>query len=540
MISYVCKYTPTELFAGFGEQCVPLETMRRDYPLADKYGHQNICGFGKSVIEAVCRGEVSELVLTNCCDVMRRVYDIARNSGTCKFVYFLDLPHADNDCAQERFGKSLAQLKDAYAAYSGKPFDLDACLAAFRKPQVFSGRYIGIIGARVNPELEAYIATKVGEKVVNHTCIGTRNVPVPSGAGFWTAYASRLLEQVPCRRMGNLAGRSVLYTDPRLKGIVYHSIKFCDFAQSEFPEQKDNITVPYVQVQTDFTQQSEGQLSTRLEAFRETISVQEHTKPMSDQSKPFVAGIDSGSTSTDVVIMDRSKTIVASMIIPTGGGAQKSADECLKQALSQAHLSMDQIGGIVATGYGRDYLQHKEEAVTEISCHARGAWFLDSSVRTVIDIGGQDSKVIKIDGKGQVVNFAMNDKCAAGTGKFLEAMARTLDLSLSQLAVLGETCTEKLTISSMCTVFAESEVVSLVAQNKSVGDIVHALDRSVANKVAALVGRVGLEEKCMITGGVSLNKGVVKAINEKLGIKLVVLPEAQICGAIGAALFALD
>lgn len=540
MIRYVCKYTPTELFAGFGEQCVPLESMRRDYPLADKYGHPNLCGFGKSVIEALYRGEAPRLVLTNCCDVMRRIYDIARHSGLCEFLFFLDLPHDDGVCAKKRFGWELERLKDAYAACSGLSFDQASCMAAFQTSEESPEPYIGIIGARVHPDLERFIASRMGTRVVNHTCIRSRNVPPPQGPDFWSAYASRLLEQVPCRRMGNLAGRSVWYADPRLMGIISHSLKFCDFAQSELPEQRNHITAAYVQIQTDFTRQSEGQLATRLDAFRETLSAKEVHASMQEKTKPYVAGIDSGSTSTDVVIMDRTKQMVSSLIVPTGGGAQKSADACLRKAAEQAGILIEQIGSIVATGYGRDYLQKKAQAVTEISCHARGALFLDPSVRTVIDIGGQDSKVIRIDEKGQVCNFAMNDKCAAGTGKFLEAMARTLGLSLSELASLGESCEEPLSISSMCTVFAESEVVSLVAQNKRVGDIVHALDLSVANKVASLVGRVGLEERCMITGGVSLNKGVVKALDEKLGTKLVVLPQAQICGAIGAALFALD
>lgn len=537
MIRYVCKYTPIELFAGFGVECAPLETMRDDYPLADGAGHRNLCGFGKSVLEAVLRGEVSELVLTNCCDVMRRVYDLLKKQGSLQFLYLLDLPHGDMDCAKERFAHSLEAFCKAYGRYLGRPFDLEACLSSFHQPETSLSSYVGIIGSRVTPELEARIGMELGRPVRNLTCIGSRQVSPPSRQQFWQDYASRLLSQTPCRRMGDIAGRRALFQDPRLEGVVYHAVKFCDFAQSEMAEQE--CRVPYVQVTTDFTLQSQGQLSTRLEAFRETLEKGSGRKKMQSDA-PYVVGIDSGSTSTDVVVMDRQKKIVASAIIPTGAGAQKSADSCLDIALKQAGIDRDKVGSIVATGYGRDYLKDTQEAVTEISCHGRGAWFLDGSVRTIIDIGGQDSKVIRIDEKGHVVNFAMNDKCAAGTGKFLEAMARTLGLSLSDLAVLGLKSKNELTISSMCTVFAESEVISLVAQNKSTEDIVHALDKAVAGKVASLVGRVGLQEKCMITGGVSLNKGVVRAIEDRLGITLVVPPEAQICGAIGAALFALD
>jgi predicted CoA-substrate-specific enzyme activase len=240
-----------------------------------------------------------------------------------------------------------------------------------------------------------------------------------------------------------------------------------------------------------------------------------------------------------VVILDRERKIVASVIFPTGAGAKLSGDEALKKALAQANLGRHDIACVVATGYGRDYL-NGDEAITEISCHAKGAFFLDPSVRTVIDIGGQDSKVIKLDDKGGVVNFAMNDKCAAGTGRFLEMMAGALGMNIDQMARLGDTAKEKIVISSMCTVFAESEVVSLVAQNKDVGDIIHALDNAVANKTAVLVNRLGMEEKVMLTGGVARNLGVVHAVERRLSVRLVVSPLAQLCGAIGASLFALD
>jgi predicted CoA-substrate-specific enzyme activase len=313
-------------------------------------------------------------------------------------------------------------------------------------------------------------------------------------------------------------------------------MKFCDYSQMEYRENMGSFPVPTVRIETDYTLQGDGQLSTRLEAFRETI---EGDKPHTMESEEnYVAGIDSGSTSTDVVIMDRKKKVIASVIVATGGGAQKSAEDCLAKALEEAHLERKEVGRVVATGYGRDYLSGENAAVTEISCHAKGARFLDPRVRTVIDIGGQDSKVISLSEEGKVANFAMNDKCAAGTGRFLEMMARTLGISLSEMATLGITCSEDLSISSMCTVFAESEVVSLVARNKKKGDIIHALDKSVASKIAALVHRVGLTEPCMLTGGVAQNKGVVHALEEKLHVKLVVSPEAQLCGALGAALFA--
>lgn len=256
--------------------------------------------------------------------------------------------------------------------------------------------------------------------------------------------------------------------------------------------------------------------------------------------KGYFAGIDSGSTSTDVVILNRNKEIVTGVILPTGAGAAAGAERALQEALDKAGLKREDIDALVTTGYGRTAIQSGDKSITEITCHARGAHFLDPQVRTVVDIGGQDSKVIRIDEEGGVVNFAMNDKCAAGTGRFLEMMARTMEMNLDEMSRTGLNYKEDITISSMCTVFAESEVVSLIAQNKAADDIVHGLNKAVAVKTAALVKRVGGEEKYMMTGGVAKNQGLVQTLEEKLGTSLVILEEAQLCGALGAALFAAD
>ena len=195
---------------------------------------------------------------------------------------------------------------------------------------------------------------------------------------------------------------------------------------------------------------------------------------------------------------------------------------------------------VVTTGYGRENIGFGNSSVTEITCHAKGAHFLDPSARTVIDIGGQDSKVIRIDDSGAVVSFVMNDKCAAGTGRFLDMMARTMELSLDEMGELGLKWKSDVTISNMCTVFAESEVVSLVAQDTPLEDIIHGLNKSVAGKTVSLVKRVGGESGYIMTGGVAKNRGIVAAIEEKLGEKLFISEDAQLCGAIGAALIGME
>ena len=241
-------------------------------------------------------------------------------------------------------------------------------------------------------------------------------------------------------------------------------------------------------------------------------------------------------------ILDKDGKIKSTMIIPTGGGAMMSAEKSLEMAVEKAGIKKEDIVRIVTTGYGRAYIDSGDDSITEITCHAKGAHYLNPNVRTVIDIGGQDIKAISIDENGAVKNFLMNDKCAAGTGRFLEMMARTLGLSLEEMSTRGLEWKENVVISSMCTVFAESEVVSLVAQNKDVADIIHGLNVSVASKVGALAARLGKKNpgEYMMTGGVAKNKGIIQALEEKLGAKLYICDEAQLCGALGAALFAYE
>ena len=208
------------------------------------------------------------------------------------------------------------------------------------------------------------------------------------------------------------------------------------------------------------------------------------------------------------------------------------------RARTSAHRP-DALSAIVATGYGRNNIPFATRTKTEITCHARGAHALNPAVRTIIDIGGQDSKVINLDETGHVSGFMMNDKCAAGTGRFLEMMARTLELDMEEMSRRGLTWEKELTISSMCTVFAESEVISLIADNHTDSDIIHGLNQSIAGKTAAMAARAKGQPPYMMTGGVARNRGVVQALEEKLGAKLFISENPDLCGALGAALFAL-
>ena len=254
----------------------------------------------------------------------------------------------------------------------------------------------------------------------------------------------------------------------------------------------------------------------------------------------YTLGIDVGSTASKCIILKDGKEIVAKSLVAVGTGTSGPA-RSISEVLENAHMKKEDMAFTLATGYGRNSLEGiADKQMSELSCHAMGASFIWPNVHTVIDIGGQDSKVIRIDENGTVQSFVMNDKCAAGTGRFLEMMAKTMELSMEDMSRIGLKWRNETQISSMCTVFAESEVVSLIARNTPTADIIHGLNVSVANRTAGLVKRVHGEGAYMMTGGVARNRGIVEALSGRIGEKIRVSEYAQLCGAIGAALIAAE
>jgi len=248
-------------------------------------------------------------------------------------------------------------------------------------------------------------------------------------------------------------------------------------------------------------------------------------------------GIDVGSITTKAaVVVDGALKL--SKICPTGYDAQKAASTLFEQILESLKLDRDDIQGIVSTGYGRNSVSFADKAITEITCHAAGAYFIDPTVRSVIDIGGQDSKVILLNDKGRVSDFAMNDKCAAGTGRFLEVMARALEIELDNFGEMSLEAQTPSQISSLCTVFAESEVISLIAKGEKRDNIVAGIHDAIGARVASMAKRVKIVPPVMMTGGVAKNKGLVKALENRLNQEILIAESAQVVGAIGAALLA--
>ncbi len=250
-------------------------------------------------------------------------------------------------------------------------------------------------------------------------------------------------------------------------------------------------------------------------------------------------GIDIGSSSSKAALVDQQGKLLDARVVNIGTGTN-GVDLVLKELLEERGLSEKEICYTVVTGYGRMTYQKADAQITEITCHARGVSALYPNARSIIDIGGQDAKAIKLNERGKVDNFVMNEKCAAGTGRFFEVMARVLDCPLEGLAELAERAANSVHISSVCTVFAESEVISQLASGSSKESVARGAHEAVAKRVAGLCSRLGMKEQVVMTGGVALNRSMVKAMSEEIGLDIAVPENPQIMGALGAAYFAKE
>lgn len=544
MIGYTCKYTPLEIIKGFNENYTLLNEETNSFQWSESITHSNLCSHAKAILENCYNKNITELLLVNCCDSMRRVYDVLKSERTLDFLFLLDLPHSDSLCAQKLLKKELLRFIEEYSSYKGRSFNINEFLSAFNSISTSSSEpFIGIYGARLSKELFQSIKDISSINVKNFTCSDNRSLVAPSAHEDFDKlmdwYSKELLTQIPCMRMSNIGERRLLFEDPNLKGIIYHTVKFCDYYNFEYSSIKNKFKLPILKIESDFTPQAMGQLSTRITAFMETIENNTLSKKLNKTIK-YVAGIDSGSTSTNVVILNGSGEICASAIARTGPKAEIGAKKAIDIALNSLNITINDIDYIVSTGYGRNTISFSNESLTEITCHAKGAYKINPNTKTIIDIGGQDSKVITLNEDGSIKSFVMNDKCAAGTGRFLEMMCKTLELTLDEMSKAGLNWKKDITISSMCTVFAESEVISLIADNNIDSDIIHGLNKSVASKTKSLIYRINGEPPYMMTGGVARNIGVVNALEKLLDEPIYKSNNPDLCGALGAALLALE
>lgn len=254
----------------------------------------------------------------------------------------------------------------------------------------------------------------------------------------------------------------------------------------------------------------------------------------------YAAGVDVGSTQTKAIIIDEAGIIAGRALIDTGANVVAAAERAFAEALRNAEILEPEVEFVIGTGYGRYRVTFGNAQVTEISCHGRGAVHMFPGTRTVVDMGGQDTKAIRVRANGEIVDFCMNDKCAAGTGRFLGAASAALDIPLGELGAVAMQAERPVRISTTCTVFAESEVLSWLGKGKKIEDILAGVHHSIAARSIGLLRRVGIEEEVTFTGGVARNVGMIDALNRGLGLQVNVSDDSHFIGALGAALFALD
>ncbi len=254
----------------------------------------------------------------------------------------------------------------------------------------------------------------------------------------------------------------------------------------------------------------------------------------------YAAGVDVGSTQTKAVIVGEDGRMAAQALTDTGANVMQAAERAYDEALQTAKIGEQEVGYVIGTGYGRYRVTFGNTQVTEISCHARGAAHMFPATRTVLDMGGQDSKAISVTGNGEVLDFCMNDKCAAGTGRFLGAASAALDIPLPDLGAVALKAKKPVRISTTCTVFAESEILSWLGKGKKIEEILLGVHQSMASRAVSLLRRVGVSEEVTFSGGVARNIGMIAELERLLERKLNVSEDSHFMGALGAALFAMD
>ena len=588
--AWICKYVPVEMLKSAGVEMVRLQPDVTGFEKADCLLHSNMCSFIKASLEEYAEGEYDGIILTNCCDSTRRLYDCIKEEFPDRFCHMLDVPRLVTESSCDLYTESLKNLAELLKE-KGLPPDMEKLRETLKNGEEVphpdtecdAKIRLAIMGARLGESVRRMISEYDVAVMDDMTCTQTdRCYAVPDEQDLIQGYAFALLNQFPCMRMAETAPRMQRLEEQKesVDGILYHTMKFCDMYSYEFAYLSRRETIPVLKIETDSTPQSSGQVRTRLEAFFESIvqakglpaesirktlpcsaaesdgdhsdmtgkkkkngsgkKIRARRQKNSMDSTFRVIGIDSGSTSTNAVLMDENKKIMGSVVIRTGAKSIESAEKACRQVAEEAGIRMEEIDLTVSTGYGRINIDFADREITEISCHGRGAHYFNPDVRTILDIGGQDSKAIHIDKDGNVLDFAMNDKCAAGTGRFLEMMASTLAVDMDELGPLSLEWREDIDISSMCSVFAESEVISLIADNKEKADIAHGVHKSIASRAVSLMRRVGLEEGLMMTGGVAKNQGAVKEIEKKAGHRIIICENPEIVGAVGAALFGIE
>ena len=382
MLGYICKYAPVEIFESMGTEMKRIEPDVTNFNQAEIRMHPNICSFAKGVLEEVMGGEYEGIILTTCCDSIRRLYDVLKEEFPDKFIYMLDTPRIIKDAGIRLYDQRIRDMIREYEEFSGKIFSGKEFCAYLKTKQeeqqlsVKSGALnIGIIGARANDSIKKILGQRSANVAFDLTCTGLGRKIIVEEENVLEGYARGLLSQFPCMRMEQASNRDELIRRfaGSVDGVIYHTVQFCDNYAYEYAWLKSWLDRPMLLLETDYTRQSEGQVRTRIEAFLESLSPEKpgREKKRREDGTMYVMGIDSGSTSTNAVIMDQDRKIRAFSVVRTGAKSGVSAEKALSDVLEKAGLKQEDISWIVSTGYGRVSIPFADENVTEISCHGK-------------------------------------------------------------------------------------------------------------------------------------------------------------------------
>ncbi|AEH51514.1 acyl-CoA dehydratase activase [Pseudothermotoga thermarum] len=559
MIIYNCPRVPFEFF-----MCLDIPYRRVEIKGCEfENFHPNVCSFCRRTIADLPKDAV--LFWIDSCDSMRRSVDFLTKTHS---VFTLHLPTVVNQHSKEKLKKDLEVVLLKLEKFFGKKVSREKLLEVQKKlyediekleqavyqfrfeeakvlyERITGSKYVGpmknhgkpliVLGSPVD---ENFIRIVEENKVlpINATCSG------PLVLFSQLEYTKDPFENIALRLLGqrlfcarSLQERQTEWIFEKFKTnlAVIHTVKFCDFYWFDEMQLK-SLNVKFVTVENDFSMNHQ-QIKTRLEAL---IEMEKGIERRESKTKYYV-GIDSGSTTTKIAVLDENKNLLYKEVVKTGAYPVKVATMLFEKVLSKLKISREE-AFVVATGYGRSLLDFADLQVTEITCHAKGVREIFPNVKTIIDIGGQDSKVIKLE-DGQVKDFVMNDKCAAGTGRFLEVMAHTLEVPIEKIGEVALFAKENLSISSVCTVFAESEVISLRSSGHKVEDILKAVHMAIAKRLIAMYGRVNGESPVVLTGGVAKNIAIKKCLEELLNTSIQVPQDPTVTGALGAAVIGLE
>lgn len=551
-----CSLLPVEMFISKGftpHYLTPEELGCENTGTHYCHFHENICSYAKLLFEYLSKreAEFDVIVVPASCDAMKKLYSSLLEKVPKKKLFFLDHPRAKTPDAAAFYASQLAALEK----FLGPVATIVACHPEPQaKDLMTSSTKIGILGSNIySGVLIDVLKAHNAEPVYLNQCLSKLR-PDDKILGMYGQVAEPLkiaqvlLEKNICPRTHDEAGRQKIINDIKaqgIKGVVVNSLKFCDFYPFEYIFLKESLgpDFPILITENDLMSKDEGQISTRLSAFLERIGgaafTSKKAKIKGQKAEACFVGLDSGSHSTKGVCIDGSGEILAYEIIPTGTKVRDAAMKCLENLLKKAGKTRKDVNKITSTGYGRQCIEFADGSVTEITCHAVGANHVLKEPATIIDIGGQDSKAISFDGQGNVKKFVMNDKCAAGTGRFLEVMANKLHMDIGEFSKLAMETDKHVSVTSMCSVFAESEVISLLADGHGKERIAKGIHKSIAGRTASLVKRIEGEPPYYMTGGVARNKALLEELSEALGSKIKPLDNPQIMGALGAAIYSL-